>query len=355
MKAAGRIYARDIRNIVTNWAAAIIVSGLVALPSLYAWFNIEASWDPYGQTGGITVAVVNDDKGAAIRGTPLNIGAEVVDSLKENHDIGWIFVNDEQALQGVRHGDYYASITIPADFSEKIATVVTPNPQKAELVYTVNEKINAIAPKITAKGASSIVDKISSAFVKTANGAIFRVFNEIGVELQRNLPDIEKVRDAIFRLEAMMPEIHQAVDVAVADVNKASAIAQQIQQNLPLAAQLAQEGADFSSRLGDFLGSASAAMNELRRTSSRTLRCCRKRRILWGSWPAFCSKTKPIRQSSSRRLTEPPSGWLSPTRPRRTSSRCSSGCSPSPAATRWLLSLPACSRSMLAGSSKRQL
>lgn len=260
MKRIGEIFITDIRSIVANWAAAVIVLGLVGLPSLYAWFNIAASWDPYGQTGGLRVAVVNDDKGADLRGTRQNFGDEIVASLKENKAIGWIFTDDGQALRGVRHGDYYASIVIPANFSERIATVLTGTPRKAEIVYTVNEKINAVAPKITGKGATGIIEEVSRSFVKTANGAIFSLFNEIGIELEQNLPSILKVRDTIFRLEAMIPEIHQALGIAAKDIAKAQAIADTVQRDLPLVEQLARDGENFAVRLGQFLDRSGEAL-----------------------------------------------------------------------------------------------
>lgn len=260
MKPILRIYARDIRNIATNWVAAVIILGLVFLPSLYAWFNIEASWDPYSQTGGIAVAVANNDKGTTLRGSPLDLGSKVISSLQENHNIGWTFVDEEEALQGVKHGDYYACIIIPEHFSANIATVLTDSPQKAELFYYVNEKINAISPKITAKGASGIIEEVSQSFVKTANSTIFQAFNEIGIELQLELPTIEQVISVIFRLEAMFPEINQAVDTAVTDIGLANELALKAQKNLPLIAQLAEDGEQFSGQLSGWLNQNSTAL-----------------------------------------------------------------------------------------------
>ena len=57
------IFRWDMKKIFTNPIAAIIAAGLMILPSFYAWFNIEASWDPYGNTGNLTVAVANCDDG----------------------------------------------------------------------------------------------------------------------------------------------------------------------------------------------------------------------------------------------------------------------------------------------------
>lgn len=253
MKTIRDIYFRDLKHIFTNWAALIVITGLIFLPSLYAWFNIEASWDPYGQTGGLAVAVSNNDAGSVIREQPINIGEEIIASLRDNRQIGWIFVDEPTALRGVEHGDYYASITIPSDFSEKIASILTDHPQKAEIEYTVNEKINAISPKITSKGASGIIEEVSRNFIKIANGTIFQIFNEIGVTLESELPTIEQLRSLVFKLEAMFPEIWQTVATAAEDLSKANEIVLKAQENVPIVAQLAKDGQDFTERLGQFL------------------------------------------------------------------------------------------------------
>ncbi|MBN3524262.1 YhgE/Pip domain-containing protein [Paenibacillus apiarius] len=247
------IYATDLKRITRNWAASIIIVGLIGLPSLYAWFNILASWDPYGNTKGIAIAVANNDKGTTILDKPIHIGKEIVASLKGNTQIGWTFVDEQKALSGVKRGTYYASIIIPDNFSARIGTVLSNEPVKAEIVYYVNEKINAISPKITSKGASSIIEQVSSNFVKTANRAIFEIFNEIGVELKNELPTIEKVKNLVFKLEKGFPEFVRIANTALDDVSKANAIVQEAQKNLPLIAQIATEGEQFAQRIGELL------------------------------------------------------------------------------------------------------
>ncbi|OMF37309.1 YhgE/Pip [Paenibacillus sp. FSL H8-0548] len=254
------IYLNDLRNIFRNSAAAIIIIGLACLPSLYAWFNIKASWDPYGQTSSLAIAVANNDEGAELRGTPLKIGDEIIASLKENKNIGWVFVDEKDALAGVKHGEYYASITIPADFSAKMATVLTDNAQQAELDYAVNEKINAVAPKIAQKGASGIIEEVRSTFVKTANETIFRIFNQIGLELEENQPAIEQVRNTIFKLEALIPQIDEAVALAATDMNKSKKIVAAVQSELPKAAQLAKDGEAFTKQLAVFFKQSSTVL-----------------------------------------------------------------------------------------------
>ncbi|MGN4849093.1 YhgE/Pip family protein [Bacillus cereus group sp. MYBK134-1] len=252
MKQIWRIYKTDLRNVAKHWAAIVIVLGLMILPSLYAWFNIKASWDPYGNTKEVPIAVSNQDAGSNLRGKDINIGKEIVDSLKKNKNLGWKFVDEKQAIYGVERGDYYASITIPKDFSEKIATVLDENPKKPELDYYVNEKVNAIAPKITAKGASGITEEISKNFVKTANGEIFKIFNDLGIDLETNLPSIEKVKDLVFKLEAQFPEMNTLMDKALDDATRAEDIVKVAQKELPVVESVINDGQEALGNLDKF-------------------------------------------------------------------------------------------------------
>ncbi|EJP82429.1 YhgE/Pip domain-containing protein [Bacillus cereus] len=252
MKQIWRIYKTDLRNVAKHWAAIVIVLGLMILPSLYAWFNIKASWDPYGNTKGIQIAVSNQDVGSNLRGKDINIGEEIVDSLKKNKNFGWKFVDEKQAIYGVERGDYSASITIPKDFSEKIATVLNENPQKPELDYYVNEKVNAIAPKITAKGASGLTEEVSKNFVKTANGEIFKIFNDLGIDLETNLPSIEKVKDLVFKLEAQFPEMNTLVDKALDDATRAEDVVKVAQKELPVVESVMNDGQEALGNLDKF-------------------------------------------------------------------------------------------------------
>ncbi|WP_259416699.1 YhgE/Pip domain-containing protein [Bacillus toyonensis] len=252
MKQIWRIYKTDLRNVAKHWAAIVIVLGLMILPSLYAWFNIKASWDPYGNTKEVPIAVSNQDAGSNLRGKDINIGKEIVDSLKKNKNLGWKFVDEKQAIYGVERGDYYASITIPKDFSEKIATVLDENPKKPELDYYVNEKVNAIAPKITAKGASGITEEISKNFVKTANGEIFKIFNDLGIDLETNLPSIEKVKDLVFKLEAQFPEMNTLMDKALDDATRAEDLVKVTQKELPVVESVINDGQEALGNLDKF-------------------------------------------------------------------------------------------------------
>src|SRR5690625_1530721 len=232
MKNSWNIFSKDIKNIGTNWVAAIIIGGLILLPSLYAWVNIKASWDPYGQTDQIPVGVVNNDEGATIRDNDIHVGDDLIETLEENDSFDWSFTSEEKAMKELEKGDLFSVIVIPEDFSEKLGSVVS-DPEKASMEYYVNEKINAIAPKITQKGASVLVEEISGQFISTVNGVIFEMFNDIGIELEEDMPQIEQYENYIFTMEEKLPEVKKALDDAYAEAIDAEKMIKKANEVLP--------------------------------------------------------------------------------------------------------------------------
>lgn len=232
MRNIQEIFIDDLKSIYKNFLVCIVVVFLMFIPSIYAWFNIVASWDPYANTEGILVGVANNDKGAELNGKAVNIGKEVMEGLKENKDLGWRFTSEKEAIEKVEKGDYYASIIIPENFSEHIATIMTDDPKKAEIDYYVNEKINSIAPKITAAGANSIVDNVSKTFIKSASGSILAIFNELGITLQNELPTIQKMKNMVYLLEAELPELEQNIKTVQTHVKKAEDIIKRVNDGL---------------------------------------------------------------------------------------------------------------------------
>lgn len=263
MKNSLNIYKKDLKNIATNWAAMILIGGLAILPSLYAWFNIAAMWDPYSNTGNLPIGIVNEDKGATVRDQEINAGKEVVDNLKDNKSMQWHFTNRKDAMDKVEYGDYFAIVIIPEDFSEKLGTVLSDEPEKAQMEYYVNEKLNAVSPKITEKGASVIADEVSSKFVSTVNGIIFDLFNNLGIELEGNLPDIEKFEDYIFTLEENLPEIHRMLNESLGDANSAGDILNKAQGALPEAKEYTNTGLTTINQTLGYMNEAEERLNSI--------------------------------------------------------------------------------------------
>ena len=181
MKLIWGIFKRDICHATRNVIAVIVSMGLVVVPALYAWFNIAASWDPYGNTKALKVAVANTDKGYKSELVPvrINVGETIISTLRANDQLDWQFVGRDKAIDGVKSGDYYAAIVIPKQFSADMMTLFSTNIKHAQLKYYLNEKINPIAPHITDQGATTVVNTIDKTFAKT--------IAQVGLDLASNV------------------------------------------------------------------------------------------------------------------------------------------------------------------------
>ena len=167
------IFLRDVKRILRNPVALVVTMGVAIIPSLYAWCNILANWDPYANTGNIQVAVANEDEGttSTLVGH-LNAGQQTVTQLKSNRQLGWRFVSKQHAVDGVKAGKYYAAIVLPKDFSSSLIGTVTGEKNQPSITYYINEKMNAIAPKITDTGATTIDEQINATFVSSVADAV---------------------------------------------------------------------------------------------------------------------------------------------------------------------------------------
>ena len=181
MKNIWKIFQRDMMRIRKNVIALVVIVGISVVPCLYAWFNIAASWDPYSNTGNLKVAVASVDEGYEGSLIPLeiNIGDQVLSALRENTQMEWVFTTKEKATSGVKSGKYYAAIVIPEDFSDKMMSVFSENVEKPEITYYSNAKENAIAPKVTDKGASAVQRQVNQVFIETISNTTLTVLQAV--------------------------------------------------------------------------------------------------------------------------------------------------------------------------------
>ncbi|WP_340398905.1 YhgE/Pip domain-containing protein [Paenibacillus sp. FSL H8-0079] len=220
MRHIWHVYKTDWLHILKVPTGIFLIVAIILLPGVYDWVNVKSVWDPYSNTQGIKIAVTTEDKGATVEGTNVNIGDELVSSLKQNEKLGWTFVDQAEANRGMQTGEYYASLLIPGDFSSKITGIVDWKLERPEVIYTVNEKVNAIAPKITGSGVSAITTQINENFTEAVSEAVLTKLKEAGVEINAQLPTLRKMENGIFTLEKNLPAI-QAAGQKVLEVEKA--------------------------------------------------------------------------------------------------------------------------------------
>ncbi|MDF2505350.1 YhgE/Pip domain-containing protein [Clostridium sp.] len=199
-----KVFKRDMKSIIHNPIALIIITGICILPSLYAWVNIKACWNPYENTSTIPVAIVNKDKMIYFKDRKLNMGNEIVKNLKANKKIGWKFVSERDADLGIVDGTYYAEIEIPEDFSSSFVSILSDNPKKPQITYKVNTKENPVAGKITDVAKDTLIEQITSNFIVTVNQTLFSSLNEVGQDAEKNKENIIKVKNDIININNNM-------------------------------------------------------------------------------------------------------------------------------------------------------
>lgn len=228
------LFAHDVRTIFKNRATVFIVVGLCLLPSLYAWINIYACWDPYANTGNLPVAIVNKDQGTVFNGKIVNVGEGVIDALKENKSIGWDFVDEWQGNYGLNEGRYYALIEIPANFSERLTTLATATPQKPVITYRVNEKLNSIATKITDAAKNKLVDNIKTNFVKSVTQAALDTLNLQLKNSDLSVSSIGQIKDTLTQLNTDIGKLQKYIADANADSESFQRFVSDCSAQLPL-------------------------------------------------------------------------------------------------------------------------
>lgn len=281
MHTVWQIFLRDCKRILRNPVAIVVTLGVAVLPSLYAWFNILANWDPYSATGNLQVAVANEDRGTTndLVGH-LDAGKQVVNKLKHNDQLGWRFVsNEEQAVQGVQTGEYYAAIVLPKDFSASLVDSLTGTAQHPKIKYYVNEKKNAIAPKITDTGATTIDEQINSTFVTTVSNTVATAISQAGEDLDKAtdntqhdvVADLDNVLSTISTVQTALTDLRTTLDqsdTALADARNTTA---SLQRSIAAAQQTSQQSGTLLAETQDGTQVFAASLVSALDTSSTQL------------------------------------------------------------------------------------
>ena len=173
------IMKNNFKGAFSNPIVVIVLIGVIIIPSLYALLNIQACWDPYGNTGDVPFAIANLDDGASFNDKDINVGKELVKDLKKNDKFKWTFVSEDDLRKGVYNGTYYAGIVIPKNLSENIVSITGDNPQQAKLEYVVNMKTNPVATKLTDSGANAVYTSLNAKIVEIIDIAAYQKLGEL--------------------------------------------------------------------------------------------------------------------------------------------------------------------------------
>ena len=190
------------KHLFSNKILLISMAVISFIPILYSGFFLGSIWDPYGQTKNLPVAFVNEDKGASLNGKVLNVGESVEKKLKDNHDLGWEFVSKQQADEGVNNGHFYAVVTIPSDFSQKVASITESEPQQAVINFTTTPAKNYIGSLVSNQAATKVKSSVSEQITQAYAKGILENLDKLGIGLDAAANGASTLHDGLGRLQS---------------------------------------------------------------------------------------------------------------------------------------------------------
>lgn len=271
MRGILHLIRRDLRHAGSSVMAIIVMFGLVVIPSLFTWFNVLASWDPFENTAQLTVAVASTDEGYQSDLVPIriNVGEQVLSALRANDQLDWVITSEDDAVDGTKSGRYYAAIVLPPTFSADMLTFYSDGAQRTQLQYYTNEKKNALAPKITGQGAEGVSAQISQVFTETLSDIALSLVSSLSdyltdADTQATLTRIESRVGSIatqLRAGAQTADLFTAlIQGTIPLANSASTLVSGAASAFDDAADAAGGGGDAVQQLGDTLQSATGAI-----------------------------------------------------------------------------------------------
>ena len=218
---------------------AALVIGVIIIPLAYSIFYLGAFWDPYSRLSTLPVAVVNEDKGAEINGETRNFGNDMVDKLKDNDSLKWVFTDSQDASDGLKGTDYYAVITIPEDFSADIASAETNDKQIASISYSSNEKRNFLASQIIGRAILELEEETRSEINKEITKELISKLKEVPTQMQDLNIGLGAIYDGTVKLSNGLNDLSGGQDTLLTGINsldsglaKLSAGAKQLSANI---------------------------------------------------------------------------------------------------------------------------
>ena len=260
MRTAFKIFKRDLKRILVNPVAIVIAIGVAIIPSLYAWFNILANWDPYENTSTVPIAVVIEDEGADIGDMGyINAGDMIEDQLKENDQLAWTFVDSEdEALDGVKAGTYYAAFVVPSDFTASLGDILDGDTNQAHITYYVNEKVNAISPKVTDTGATTLENQIANQFVETASQTIVEKVSALSGSM------LDATNNAVATAAGDLTDVQNLLTGLTGDLDGAQGLISEARGTISSARSTLSQVSGSTTSLSDALGQSMDTLSTTR-------------------------------------------------------------------------------------------
>lgn len=292
------VFKYDIKTLSRHFFAMAVAVAICLLPSLYAWLNIYSNWDPYGNTGNVSIALASMDKGYVTeKGEVVNKGQEVLDDLRESTAINWVFLDsEEEAVNGVYSGKYYAAVVIDEDFSYNMFNMLTEWTGKPSITYYENAKKNAVATKITDTAAGNVKASINEVYLEVVISTVMESANRIADDITGDDPagSLRSILEqSIVTLNAcnrMMDSFGAAVagtNLPQVDTQRLDEIIMTINEKLPDGSTLRQTVAEVSMKINENAEKVENALRVLENATVDTSGVAAANQVIAGSAASY--------------------------------------------------------------------
>ncbi len=196
-----KLAALELRRFGRGRLPRAALASLLLLPLLYGALYLWSFWDPYGRLDRVPVALVNDDKGTTADGERLTAGDDIAGRLRDSDVFDWHEVSDEDARAGVEDGTYYLSLTMPSDFSERIASSSGDSPETGALQVRTNDANNYIVGQISRTVFAEVRTAASTKASRSFLDRIFISFSDLHDETQKAAEGADDLEGGIGKAE----------------------------------------------------------------------------------------------------------------------------------------------------------
>lgn len=210
----------ELKLLIQKKGLLLTIAGVLLVPIVYVAVLLSATWGPYDHLDNLPVAFVNKDEGAVSNGEPIHVGNDLVETLKQSNTLGWHFVSEAEAKKGLDSQKYYMIVEIPENFSQKVTTVLDPNPESPELRYIQNEGLNFMAAQVTKSATEKLREQLGDKITETYTRTLFSKFGDISNGFSSGADGSKQLYDGTTTLASGTNELLSSLTEKSSDIKK---------------------------------------------------------------------------------------------------------------------------------------
>ncbi|MFC4497491.1 YhgE/Pip family protein [Streptomyces ovatisporus] len=206
-----KLAALELRRFGRGRLPRAAMAAMMLLPLLYGALYLWSFWNPYERLDKVPVALVNEDRGSEADGERLDAGDSIAEGLRRSDTFDWRETDAADARRGVEDGRYYLSLTVPADFSDRVASSSGENPQTGALKVSTNDANNYVVGQISRTVFSEVRAAASSKASRGFYDKIFVSFSTLHDRTSKAADGADKLGDGIGRAKKGTGELKNGI------------------------------------------------------------------------------------------------------------------------------------------------